>query len=390
MGFKFAYFCDLLSQLESARVAQATSSAKRIDPDVSVVTRWFDRHQKQIHGGRTDRLAFLSCLFPERRPDRVYGLREASLVKVIGRCLLLGASRKQQLDRWRERDGGDLGQCVENVMQQAENHVHGLLEVTVEEVDRALDRIASKSRFSAESVRRKRSAVDVEETLAPIFRRLSARDAKWLTRLILKDFSPVAVPSPLLLRTFHFLLPNLLVFQDSLETALDLLGVEPIKSFPSRPSRDFADYLKRNVVPDLVPKIGVKIGRRAFYKARSLQHCCTMAGKRTMSLERKYDGEYCQIHIDLSKGRNCIQIFSKSGRNSTNDRQPAHEAIKRCLKVGSPDCQFSKVCILEGELLVWSDDESGILPFHKLRKHLSRGGSFLGAENDSQYVVDFE
>ncbi|KAL1959940.1 hypothetical protein VTO42DRAFT_608 [Malbranchea cinnamomea] len=397
MGFKFSYVCDLLSQLESNRVLKAASGARKIDPDTYTVTRWFDRHQKQIHDGSTDRLALLSCLFPEKRVDRVYGLREPSLVKVIGRCLLLGASRKQELDLWRERGGGDLGQCVENVMRQAENHLNGLPEVTVEEIDHALAQIASNCRFSGPNVRRSHSAVTVDDALAPIFRRLKSHEGKWLTRLVLKDFSPVIVPTQLVLKTFHFFLPTLLVFQDSLEAALEILSREPIKSFPPRPSHDFAIHLMQNVMTTLTPKLGVKIGRPDFYKARTLKHCCTMAGKRKMSLERKYDGEYCQIHIDLSKGKNCVQIFSKSGKDSTEDRREAHRAIKTCLRIGTTDCAFSERCILEGEMLVWGGEQSGILPFYKIRKHVSRSGSFIGTENDSPphqderlYIVFFD
>jgi len=37
--------------------------------------------------------------------------------------------------------------------------------------------------------------------------------------------------------------------------------------------------------------------------------------------------EYCQIHIDLSKGRDWIKIFSKSGRDSTQDRVGIHGYI---------------------------------------------------------------
>ena len=50
-----------------------------------------------------------------------------------------------------------------------------------------------------------------------------------------------------------------------------------------------------------------------------------------MSVERKYDGEYCQIHIDLNKARDYIQIFSKSGKNSTNDRRGLHHVLRDCL-----------------------------------------------------------
>jgi DNA ligase-4 len=105
-----------------------------------------------------------------------------------------------------------------------------------------------------------------------------------------------------------------------------------------------------------------------------------------MSLERKYDGEYCQIHIDLTRRPDCIQIFSKSGKDSTADKRGIHKTVVDCLRIGQNDCKFSDRCILEGELLVWSDTESEILGFHKLRKHISRSGSFLGTESDSQYV----
>lgn len=47
-----------------------------------------------------------------------------------------------------------------------------------------------------------------------------------------------------------------------------------------------------------------------------------------MSMERKYDGEYCQIHIDLSKKNDeWLKIFSKSGRDSTGDRVRVHEYV---------------------------------------------------------------
>lgn len=41
-------------------------------------------------------------------------------------------------------------------------------------------------------------------------------------------------------------------------------------------------------------------------------------------------------------------------------------------------------CILEGELVVYSDKHHKILGFHKIRKHVSRSGSFLGTDKDSQ------
>ncbi|SPB47806.1 unnamed protein product [Aspergillus niger] len=383
MGFKFARLCDLLSALEDNRILKAAHEAKVVNPDIRAVSRWFAQNDKQIHDKDTDQLALLSCMFPEKRTDRVYWLQDTSLAKIIARCLLLGCSRRQELERWRVSGGVDLGQCVENVMRQAENHVTNGQDVTVEEIDKALAEIASRCKFSGPRVRRQRTAVKVDQTLSSLYRRLSSRDAKWLTRMILKSYSPVSLPTNMILKRFHFLLPHLLLFQDSFERALSVLGTSPIRHFPPQPEPALAKDLGFIALGHLSPAVGVKIGRPEYYKARSIKHCCRMVGNRRMSIERKYDGEYCQIHIDLSKDSNWIQIFSKSGKDSTADRAGIHQVINESLNLRRPGCKVSRRCILEGELLVWSDKHGKIADFHKLRKFISRSGTFIGTESDS-------
>ncbi|PWY92167.1 hypothetical protein BO70DRAFT_375923 [Aspergillus heteromorphus CBS 117.55] len=382
MGFKFAHLCDLLSSIEDNRILKASHEAKAINPDTRAVTRWFARHGKQIREN-ADQVALLSCMFPEKRTDRVYWLQDAKLSKIIARCLLLGVSRCAELDRWRESGGGDLGQCVENVMRQAENHITSAQEVTIEEIDDVLIQVASRCKFSGPQVRRQRAAVDLDEKLAPLYRRLSSRDAKWLTRMILKRYYPVVLPFTLTLRSFHFLLPHLLLFQDSFEGALKMLTSGPISHFPPHPEPGLAKDLGLIALQHLNPNIGVKIGRPEYYKARSIKHCCRMIGNRRMSIERKYDGEYCQIHIDLSNRLRPIQIFSKSGKDSTDDRAGVHQVIRDSLRLEQADCKISRRCILEGELLVWSDNLGKIADFHKLRKFIARSGTLIGTENDS-------
>jgi DNA ligase-4 len=387
MGFKFSFLCDLLSALEDVRVLKATTQARNRDPDVRVVTEWFVRHGKRLRDPDNDQLALLSCMFPVKRTDRVYWLQDTNLARLIGRCLLLGSSRRQELEKWRVSGGGDLGQCVENVMRQAENVIPAGQEVNVEEIDYALTQIASRCRFSGPTVRRQRSAVDVEETLSPIYRRLSSRDAKWLTRMILKSHFSEIVPERLTLASYHFLLPHLLLFQNSFEAAVNLISSQPIRHFPAKPEPSLARDLGKIALHHLVPITGTKIGRPEYYKARSIKHCCKMIDQRRMSVERKYDGEYCQIHIDLSKHPHSIQIFSKSGKDSTADRAGVHQAIKDSLKIGQPECKFSHRCILEGELLVWSEERQSILQFHKLRKFISRSGTFIGIDCHSPSVI---
>lgn len=382
MGFKFSFLCDLLSSLEDNQIAKVTA-ANKDTPDILSIGQWFHRHERHIHHPDTDRLALLSCMFPQKRPDRVYWLQATSLARVIGRCLGLGSSRLSDMDQWRQAGGPDLGQCVENVMSQAENQIYPDREVFVEEIDQALDMIASRCRFSGPRVRRQQMAVDVESALAPLYRRLSSRDAKWLTRMILKSYSPVALPEKYTLGRFHFLLPHILQFQNTFEGALEMLSSEPMNKFPPRPDPKLAATLCSVALDQLRPRTGIKIGRPEYLKARSIKHCRQMANGRRMSIERKYDGEYCQIHVDLTNKQTPIQIFSKSGKDSTADRSAIVPVLKDSLRIGMTGCKFTSQCILEAELLVWSDKLSGIADFHKLRKFLPRAGTFIGIDDDS-------
>ncbi|KAF4344489.1 hypothetical protein FBEOM_1546 [Fusarium beomiforme] len=77
------------------------------------------------------------------------------------------------------------------------------------------------------------------------------------------------------------------------------------------------------------------------------------------------------------------RIFSKSGKDSTEDRVALHRIILESLKIGQADTRVKKACILEGELVVYDDSLKKILPFHKIRKHVSRRGRFLNTELDS-------
>lgn len=383
MGFKFTLLCDLLSSLETNSTAKATTAAKKYDPDYQVIAQWFSRHQRYIHHPNTDKLALLSSMFPEKRIDRVYWLGATSLARVIGRCLGLGTSRLSELNRWRTSGGPDLGRCVESVLSQTENYVPPGREVTVEEIDQALNMLASRCRFSGPQVRRQHTAVGVDEALSPLYRRLSSRDAKWFTRMILKSYSPVVLPQKYTLERFHFLLFHLVKFQDTLEGALNMLALEPINHFPPHPDPKLAVQLCSIAHEHLSPRPGIKIGRPEYFKARSIKHCVQMARNRRMSIERKYDGEYCQIHIDLTSKRTPVQIFSKSGKDSTQDRSGIIGVVEESLQLRREQCKFKHRCILEGELLVWSEKHGGIAAFHKLRKFLPRSGTYLGIDSDS-------
>jgi DNA ligase-4 len=176
-------------------------------------------------------------------------------------------------------------------------------------------------------------------------------------------------------------MPDLLRFQNSFEAVVKLLQEATVE-------KETEDQLGDIVARRVVPEVGIMITRPEYDKARSIKHCCQIAAQRRLSVERKYDGEYCQVHIDLRKGRDSIKIFSKSGRDSTNDRVGLHRSLRKGLRLGRDDCQIKKQCILEGELLVWSDHRERIEPFHKIRKHVQRSGRSLGNIRDSPVDLD--
>jgi DNA ligase 4 len=59
--------------------------------------------------------------------------------------------------------------------------------------------------------------------------------------------------------------------------------------------------------------------------------------------ETKYDGERAQIHVEVRFDNSSdITIFSKSKRDSTQDRYAVHDIVRRALGLLSPDRQQRK------------------------------------------------
>lgn len=292
MPFYFGEICKLLSSLEKLRKHEPPLLPKTLEDETqSKVEYWFKCNRKSIHAVDVDGIAFLSTLFPERRTDRVYGLKEDRLCKLIGRCLRVNSGSRRVLEDWKTPGLGDLGDRVETIQKPYDGEPRGH-PVTVEEIDSALNLLACRNRFSSPEIRLSRSpsSSSSDEILADIFCRLKSVETKWLTRLILKDFSPVLLDEYVVLNQFHFLLPSLLKFQDSFAAAIRLLR-GPFSDTPSFTSDQCAERsFKRQAAKLLAPQVGVKVGRPPFFKARSMENCVKLANQQSWSVERKYDG----------------------------------------------------------------------------------------------------
>lgn len=268
MPFKFVHLCDLFARLEAIE----ERDPPLLPPERRGLTRktieqWFRNHRRAIDASTTDGVALLSSLFPERRIDRVYNIQQAGLVRHLARCLKLGNSRIKQLYAFRIRGNGDLAACVERVLRQAENP-KSTTDVTVEEVDAALHQLGSRCRFSGNEVKSSFSGQAVQDILEPLYFRLQSREAKWLTRLVLKDLTPVVLDEAFVQKCYHFLLPQLLSFQSTFEAAIAILREPLLRPLSARPANDCQHDLTQYALKCLTPRIGVKVGRPKFDKAR--------------------------------------------------------------------------------------------------------------------------
>lgn len=185
-----------------------------------------------------------------------------------------------------------------------------------------LHRLAAGVKWSSPSIRSSLSAST--STLTPrsrsdlegFYRRLSPRDAKWFTRLVLKDYQPLIFEPHLLYKSCDPVLPYILKIRDDFASAIGCIQLAKGNMLPTSKRAAFSGH---RMLAAVNPELGIKVGRQQWLKGRSIKHCIDM-GHGRMSVEAKLDGEYCQIHVDLSKPRNMIQIFSKSGKDSTEDR----------------------------------------------------------------------
>ena len=97
MPFPFRLLCDLLNELDQNR---ANSSMKTIQHlNTRTVVAWFNKHNRIIPRRGPGAVAFLSYLFPERRPDRVFNIQEKRFETIIRQAQCLGASRLKDFQR---------------------------------------------------------------------------------------------------------------------------------------------------------------------------------------------------------------------------------------------------------------------------------------------------
>ncbi|KAJ8110165.1 hypothetical protein OPT61_g6917 [Boeremia exigua] len=384
MIITFNSICSLLQSVENIAANRPRLPPKQEKISIPhIIANWFTNHRSALDDPNTNGGALLSALFPHHRKDRVYGLQTPLLARKLMKLLNFNHGQKALFDGWKTGKYGDLGAYVERAMRPWDGTFSSRHLVTIGRVDRLLTQLAAKYRFSDAAIRSQRDwNVETDSELKEILVRLESWEAKWLVRLLLRNYCTILLDERYVFEQYHFLLPDLLTFQNDFDAVFGMLRAE-LGCYPAVPAKSEEATMRIEAARKLKPIVGVKVGRPTFKKAWSFGHCLQLVGHHAWVAETKYDGEYCEIHIDLTNKQQIMKIFSKNGKDATADRDALHTTIRDALRIGHPDCAFKSKCIVLGEMVLYSDKEKKIMPFSKIRKHISRSGSFLGTLQDS-------
>lgn len=384
MPITFNAICSLLQSTENITTLRPRLQSKDEKESIrQIISNWFNNHRRALNEPETNGGDILSALFPHRRKDRVYGLQAPLLAKKLSKLLNFNHGQKALFDGWKTGKHGDLGVYTGRAMKPWDGTFSSKPPVSIGRVDRLLTQLAARYRFSDPAIRSQRDwHVQTDEELKDILVRLESWEAKWLVRLVLRNYCTIALDEDYLLGQYHFLLPNLLFFQNDFDAVFAMLQGE-LSCYPAVPGNLEEGSMRLEAAHKLKPVVGVKVGRPIFKKAWSFEHCFQMVGTHAWAAESKYDGEYCEIHVDLENAPQEIKLFSKNGKDATADRSALHPTIREALRIGRSDCAFKSKCIVLGEMVLYSDKEKKIMPFSKIRKHISRSGSFIGTLQDS-------
>jgi hypothetical protein len=122
----------------------------------------------------------LSCLLPEKRADRVYGLSRAQLEDIIAQAQGFSHSRLYELRRLQDRDGLDLASAIEQSLAVTGDPTTAVRLMMIQDINDTLDRVAASCAFSSPDNRgaARPGSIDSRTSMVRAFRKLCSVEAK--------------------------------------------------------------------------------------------------------------------------------------------------------------------------------------------------------------------
>lgn len=312
----FSVFCEYCEKISHSTKDKKGLYLKKF------ITDYCRQTNKSFH-------CVLRLLLPQLDRERsAYGIKEHTLAKIYIRILCLHKQSKdaQSLLNFRSpknagTSAGDFGDVAYWVLK---NRCSEGKELTVAQVNTHLDNIALKH---AEHDPR-----GVDEELEIMLQRMSAKEQKWLIRIILKDMK-LRMGHSRVLGVFH---PDAKEVYDVSNSLVKIC--EKLKD-PSIRLHEIEITLFEPFRPMLAERCDVQNVEKYFVRN---------PGKRFV--ETKLDGERMQLHF--SNGE--FKYFSRNGYSYTDD----FGSDARCGSVSpylakqlKPEV---KSCILDGEMMPWN------------------------------------
>ncbi|KAG9236543.1 hypothetical protein BJ875DRAFT_371891 [Amylocarpus encephaloides] len=332
MPFNFSYVCDLLDTLEKPYLRDAPYLPDHLRQYTQKETlKWFKRHKDRLNDNTTHHDAVMGMLRPESWSDRTYGWKPDTLEPLIARFLRLTRVQRAALNRWKtEPHTGDLGAQVGrimNIMKEAQTvAIPYSNKVTIEILDTLFLKIASQNKGSSlqvhslATVHQDQSPID---SLREIFTQLQPREAKWLTRLLLKNTGPFTVPTDFIVSSLQSQLQNCVKVHIALPASPVLkVGVTGMVKTTPTP--------KQVATPTLsCPTFQLSSGQKG--KREGEAEIPTTSRTRTFR-PTEYEYEY-ESPRDLRKMTSqttnqadiCFNIHTPSATNSSETRPPTAE-----------------------------------------------------------------
>ncbi|KAJ7634197.1 hypothetical protein DFH06DRAFT_1221373 [Mycena polygramma] len=398
-GVPFSFFVSLLREIaRHSRPGRKTGTKHHHNasyPALLTFCNWITRLRTDFAPLPENTTAIVfRLLFPDEDSRRKYDMQETRLASALANCLGVSATI---LCQWAgDGSSGCLGEEVLKILNKSSSYPQDYISpLSIAEVDDLLEELASHSGYSDKSVRRthshatRRSKSDI---LRALYRSLSPMDASFLTQIILKDLRPLLYPLPdshytVALKSFN----SVAVTQLSKEDAMKAWDPsrQMLKTYRVRSGLDAAAAVFDAGITDVLPRIGTPVEIPRSEKGRGCMHALEiLRTSKEVWAETKYDGERAQIHVQiLSHNRSRITIFSKSKRDSTQDRYGVHSVIRKALglpeealglpeesDLDSPATEVKSDIILDAEMVAWHEDR--IDEFWRIRslvEHTAQG-----------------
>ncbi|KAF8817586.1 hypothetical protein BYT27DRAFT_7227272 [Phlegmacium glaucopus] len=351
----FSFFCSLVREISKLPAPQTRVRQVKHDdyPALQVFRKWVEELRKRFSPlpSNTTAICF-RMLFPEEDIRRRFDIQETKMTQLLADCFGVEAKVFQ---KWSlEESSGCLGQELKVVLERSCSDTNDSIGPrTIEEIDELLDKLASSSTYSHKSIRLQHSKNRTETRttiLRTLFRPLCPHDASVLTQIILKDLRPLLYP----LTEFHYTAAlthfnsasvRMLTLQHAM-SAWDPSGsllrfyrvqpcVDEAAAFSDQPSP-----IKSEILPKVASPIAIPRSEKGLGCPEALE---LLRGSERVWAETKYDGERAQIHVEVrSDNSSHITIYSKSKRDSTQDRRAVHDIVRRALGLLSTNSQQRK------------------------------------------------